>query len=319
VIQTLYRCLVCAVIALWSAISSAAPAAAASNTLDLPGVTVHVDFRGSEFTAGTQPVLAWIERSATIVHGYYGRFPVKNLQIRVISVDGRGVQGGTTFGAPQALIRVRVGREVTEAQLSDDWVLVHEMIHLALPDVGRDHAWLSEGLATYVEGIARAQAGNRAIADVWSEYMRSMPQGLPQAGDQGLDHTHTWGRTYWGGAIYCLLADVEIRRRSDNRIGLQQALQAIAEKSGGLTADWPISRVLATGDAALGMSVLQDLYDQMKDTPMQPDLPALWKRLGIELDGGRLRLHDDAPLAAIRKAITVPASSRSEEAATNRR
>ena len=44
-----------------------------------------------------------------------------------------------------------------------------------------------------------------------------------QGGGFGLDNTHTWGRTYWGGAMFCLLADVEIRRRTHNRRGLQDA------------------------------------------------------------------------------------------------
>ena len=41
--------------------------------------------------------------------------------------------------------------------------------------------------------------------------------GLPEPGDEGLDYTHTWGRTYWGGATFCLLADVRIRRETHNR------------------------------------------------------------------------------------------------------
>jgi len=122
------------------------------------------------------------------------------------------VGGGTTYGQPRPHIRLRVGRDVTDPALLSDWVLVHEMTHLALPDVGPEHAWLSEGLATYVEGVERVQAGNRAETDFWAEAARSMPRGLPQAGDEGLDHTHTWGRTYWGGALFCLLADLDIRR-----------------------------------------------------------------------------------------------------------
>lgn len=292
----------------WATTSLGAQAPAAS-TLELPGVTVLIDFVDTEFAGGTQPILSWIGRSRAIVGGYYGRFPVTSLRIEVVPVAGRGVQGATTFGNPQAYIRIRVGREVTQAQLSDDWVLVHEMIHLALPDVGEKHSWLSEGLATYVEGIARAQAGNRTATDVWAEYVRAMPQGLPQTGDRGLDRTRTWGRTYWGGAIFCLLADVEIRSRSNNKLGLQHALRAIAEKSGGLTSDWPIDRVLATGDAAIGMKVLQDLYAQMKESPTKPDLEALWKRLGIELKGDGIQLRDDAPLSAVRTAITSPESA----------
>ena len=57
-------------------------------------------------------------------------------------------------------IRLQLGRDVTADELLDDWVLVHEMIHLALPEVGDDHLWLTEGLSTYVEGIARVHVGD---------------------------------------------------------------------------------------------------------------------------------------------------------------
>jgi predicted metalloprotease with PDZ domain len=213
------------------------------------------------------------------------------------------VHGGKSFANPDAYIRVQVGREVTEAQLLADWVLVHEMTHLALPDTGEAHAWLSEGIATYVEGVARVQAGNRSEADVWSEEIRQMPRGMPQPDDHGLDHTHTWGRTYWGGAMFCLLADVEIRQQSHNRFGLQDALRAVARASGGLAADWPIERVLRTGDGAVGATTLEDLYAQMKDRPVTPDLMELWQRLGIEPEGTSVRLSDSAPLADVRRAI----------------
>lgn len=130
-----------------------------------------------------------------------------------------------------------------------------------------------------------------------------MPRGLPQPGDRGLDNTHTWGRTYWGGAMFCLLADVEIHRDTQNRFGLQDAVRAIARSSGGLAADWPIERVLKTGDAAVGVRVLEELYAQMKDTPITPDLMGLWRKLGVEPDGSSVRLTDDAPLAQIRQSI----------------
>jgi hypothetical protein len=240
------------------------------------------------------------------VAGYYGHFPAARLTVRVIAEPGDGVHGGKSFANPEAFIQVRLGREVSEAQLLADWVLVHEMTHLALPDTGEAHAWLSEGLATYVEGVARVQAGNRSEADVWAEEIRQMPRGLPQPGDRGLDHTHTWGRTYWGGAMFCLLADVEIHRQSHNRLGLQDALRAIATESGGLAADWPIERVLRTGDRAVGTTTLEDLYARMKDTPVTPDLMTLWRELGIQPEDSSVRLSDSAPLAEVRRAIMHP-------------
>jgi hypothetical protein len=271
--------------------------------LKIDRADVQVDFDGVDFSGGIQPLMEWIQRSGRIVTGYYGRFPVAGLRIRVVPVDGRGVPNGTTYGFATPLIRVQVGRTVTEAQLMNDWVLVHEMVHLALPEVGRAHTWLSEGLATYVESIARVQMGNRKAADVWAENMRLMPQGLPGPGDQGLDRTHTWGRTYWGGAIFCLMADVEIRSRTANKFGLRDALRAINRDSGGITGEWPIERVLETGDAAVGINVLQELYGKMKESPAPTDLAALWVKLGVESDGDTARLRDDAPLAAVRDAI----------------
>jgi hypothetical protein len=281
-------------------------AASGSSDITVGDTPVQIEVDRGAFRGGGDLIESWIRRSAGIVAGYYGHFPSARLTVRVIAEPGDGVHGGKSFANPEAFIQVRLGREVSEAQLLADWVLVHEMTHLALPDTGEAHAWLSEGLATYVEGVARVQAGNRSEADLWAEEIRQMPRGLPQPGDRGLDHTHTWGRTYWGGAMFCLLADVEIHRQSHNRLGLQDALRAIATESGGLAADWPIEHVLRTGDRAVGATTLEDLYARMKDTPVTPDLMTLWRELGIQPEDSSVRLSDSAPLAEVRRAIMHP-------------
>jgi len=288
--------------------SPPAPEALAS-PLELPGVSIRLRVPAGQMSGDPVRVRAWIERSARIVSAFYGSFPVRQLTLVVHIGDGERIGGGTTFGEPAPLIRVGIGRAVSREALQSDWVLVHEMIHLALPDVGEEHAWLSEGLATYVEGIARAQAHDRTPEDVFAEDVRSMPRGLPQPGDQGLDHTHTWGRTYWGGALFCLLADLQIRRETQQRRGLQDALRAILQASGGLTASWPIERVLSVGDAPTGTHVLEQLYAQMRDRPVLTDLPALWRELGVVPVGDGVRLIDSAPLAATREAILRPRSA----------
>jgi hypothetical protein len=281
-------------------------AGAAVTELKVAGVDIRADIDASAFRHGSGPLQTWITRSAEIVASYYARFPTASLRVRVVPEAGDGVRSGKTFGYNGGFIRVQVGQDVTEDQLRGDWVLVHEMIHLALPEVGDDHLWLSEGLAVYIEGVARVQAGNRTQSDMWTEEIHSMPRGLPQPGDRGLDHTHTWGRTYWGGAMFCLLADVEIHQRTQNRFGLQDAVRAIARESGGLRTEWPIERVLKTGDAAVGVPVLEELYARMKDTPVTPDLMGLWGKLGVEPDGASVHLVDNAPLANVRRAILQP-------------
>jgi hypothetical protein len=246
----------------------------------------------------------WIERSARIVADYYAGFPATLVTLRIRATSGGGVHGGRTTNESGLVIQLSVGREVSQGELAADWVLVHEMVHLALPELGRSHDWLAEGLATYVEGVARAQSGNREIADVWAEYRHSMPLGLPRAGEGGMDQTPTWGRTYWGGALYCLQADVGIREQTANRVGLQTALRAILRATGGYRADRGIDEVLKIGDGATGTRMLEDLYGQIKATAITPDLELLWSRLGIPRDPLTQPFDDLAPLAALRIAIT---------------
>jgi hypothetical protein len=43
----------------------------------------------------------------------------------------------------------------------------------------------------------------------------------------------------------------------------------------------------------------------MKSAPVQTDLDDLWQKLGIQVSNGVVTFNDKAPLAKIRKAITV--------------
>jgi hypothetical protein len=275
-------------------------------TIEAEGASVRVDFQSTDLEHGVVPIVTWIRRSMTIVARYYGQFPAKQLRIQIAVRDGNRVRHGTTYGTSVPFIRLELGRDVTADELRNDWVLVHEMVHLALPEVGDDHRWFTEGLSTYIEGIARVQAGELAAERVWTEQVRSMPKGLPGPGDKGLDRTHTWGRTYWGGALFCLLADVEIRNKTANRAGLRDAMRAVMRETGGIAFNVPIDRVLRIGDEATNTTVLQDLYAQMKDQPFSPDLQELWQRLGIRVNGDSVELQDDSPLAATREAIMSP-------------
>ena len=169
---------------------------------------------------------------------------------------------------------------------------------------GRD--WAHEGVATYVEPIARAQMGLIPVDEVWRQLVVGLPQGQPRNGDKGLDGTPTWGRTYWGGAMYFLIADVEIRRRTGNRRGLQHVLRRTVEEGGNITAGWTVERFNAVAARATGTSVLAELYACMKDAPRVVKLPALWRDLGVMRAARRIYYDDKAPLANIRRAITEP-------------
>jgi hypothetical protein len=285
--------------------ASAAPRAPAR--LAVTGGEIDVVFGEGDFDVDRAALIAWVTAGASATVAYYGRFPVAHYRLLIVPIAGEaGVQSGTTWAEGGARTRIFVGEHTTAAQLARDWVMTHEMIHTAFPDLPRAHSWIEEGIATYAEPLARSWTGHAPAAKVWLDLMRGVPHGLPAAGDRGLDHTHTWGRTYWGGALFCLLADVEIRERTHGQRGLIDALRGILAAGGNDQAAWSIDRAFREGDQAVGVPVLEPLYRRMKDRPVATDLPALWRALGVSVAHGELVLDEDAPKAALRRAITAP-------------
>ena len=288
-----------------------------TSTLLVGGSKIDVNIEAGEMKLTHAELLHWVQSAAEAVAAYYGRSPVPRVQIRIIPVDGTGVRHGQTFGYDGGLIKIRVGEQTRAAELANDWMLTHEMVHLSFPSMADEHHWIEEGIAVYVEPIARIQANQISAEQMWADLLRDMPKGEPQEGDRGLDHTHSWGRTYWGGALFCFLADVEIRKQTHNQKGLQDALRGILEAGGDITHDWELAKTLRIGDQATGTTVLSDLYAKWKDQPVEVDLASMWKELGIVADGKSVRLVDDAPVAAVRRAITAPRASKQTNSRAN--
>jgi hypothetical protein len=291
---------------------------AATYTIKVADSTLQVDFAEGPLDLPKDAILAHTAAAASAVATYYGRFPVPRARILLIPVpDRHGILQGTTWGNMRGFpgfTRIRIGEHTTTADLADDWTTTHELVHMAFPNLSPDRDesaqhWMEEGLATYIEPIARVMTGELTAQKIWGDMVRDMPQGEPGPNDEGLDHTHTWGRTYWGGALFCLVADVEIRRETHNQKGLQDALRAIVAAGGTIDHDWDLPRALAIGDDATGTQVLSDMYGQWKDKPVPVDLPKLWSDLGIVSGPDGIRLTSNAPLAKLREAITKPAGA----------
>jgi len=272
--------------------------------LQIGGGKILIEFEPALSPPLRKLVLEWVTSSARAVSVYYVKFPVTEVHIDLHFFEGHGTRDGHTNGWNGATIRMNVGSLSTASDFAEDWVMTHEMVHLAFPSVPDTHHWIEEGLATYIEPIARARAGSLTSEKVWTDLVNGLPQGLPEPGDRGLDFTPTWGRTYWGGALFCFLADVEIRKRTGNTKGLEDALRAILAAGGTIESDWPLLKALRIGDDAIGAPVLIELYEKMKAAPSPVDLNALWNELGVERKEGRIKFNDSAPLAAIRRAIT---------------
>lgn len=290
-----------------AACASATNAADIQRQVQVAGSTIDVSVSG-ELPVSEAALFRWIETSARGVAEYLGRYPVPRVRL-MVRAGGRGAVGhGVTYGGRSPSIRIAVGRDATEQTLRTDWVLTHEMTHLGFPDLTSDDEWAEEGLATYVEPLARVRAGTLSPDKMWADLMDGVPKGLPRGGGRGLHGTRDWGQTYWGGALFWLLADVEIREKSHDRRGLPDALRAILDAGGDIRMRWPLSRALNIADRALGQTTLADLYTRLGTAPGTVDLADLWERVGVRRERGRVVYDDAAPLAGIRRKVAGSAA-----------
>ncbi|MBS2007932.1 MAG: hypothetical protein JST01_12880 [Cyanobacteria bacterium SZAS TMP-1] len=290
-----------------------APQSPPINEIILGASRITVQITPGHLALPRSAVMQWIRRCAEAVSRYYGHFPTNRATIRVMPTSGSGFGFATTDSeGDRGVIVIPLGENTTQRQLDNDWVLTHEMVHLAFPLVYPRDRWLVEGMATYIEPLARMKAGYIGRERIWQDLVKGLPQGLPAAGDRGLNNNQDWGRIYWGGALYCLMADLEIRRMTANKKGLQDALQEIDSTDSDITSDVEVIDAIRIGDGAIcsDCHFLEKLYEKMKDNPVKPDLDKLWKDLGVKSTNGKVTFDESAPLAATRRAIErMPAAN----------
>lgn len=275
-----------------------------TQVVDSGGGRVTLAVVGGDVRLPLEKVQSWLRGSVRATTAFLGKLPVPRALVLVIPRSGRGIRG-MQMGFGGASVALWVGDKTRSGYFDKDWRAVHELFHLAVPVMRRKHLWLNEGLATYAEALARARAGLQSEEAVWAEFTWGLPMGLPRAGERGQDLTPSWARTYWGGALYWFLADLEIRRQSGNAHGLRRALRGALDAGASTLEAWPVERYLAAGDAALTAPVLVPLYQKMARRAYHPDLGELFSALGVRGKKNGVTLDDAAPLAHVRRALVM--------------
>ncbi len=275
--------------------------------LELPGLadlpsSLHVAWLDQSTRLSDDVVAHWIFDSARIVGDFYRGFPVPRTMIAVVPVLGQSrIVHGNVLPESEPTIALSYGVAATKQDLYGDWILIHELLHLGFPSFVGEGAWLDEGLATYFEPIVRAQAGWKSELEVWTEFARNLPRGLRAVEGSGLAHSENARSAYWGGALLCLLADVEARRHLGTR--LEDAARAVLDAGGHSSRVWKLDRAIEVMDAALGGPVLSELRERHVERGSPVELDRLFEELGVVVTKYEVRLRDDAPLSALRRAL----------------
>ncbi|MSP76253.1 MAG: hypothetical protein EXR12_08970 [Rhodospirillaceae bacterium] len=257
------------------------------------------------FTSGQRgELLDWVRRTAEAESNYWQGFTARQMLLVLVPVpQRRGIGYGRTVPGGGPTVMVEVGADMDQRRVFDDWVLVHELIHTGMAFIRGRGTWFMEGAATYVEPIIRARAGWKTEEEVWREWVTNMPQGTP-AFARGLGDAS--GReNYWGGALFMLLADVEIRRATDGAKGLEDCLGGVLWSGLDGSQRATLDAYAAVCDRATGTPALRHLIDRYVVSARPVDLGTVWRDLGVAMVGGRIAFDDSAPDARWRKMIVM--------------
>ncbi|MEE9141861.1 MAG: hypothetical protein V3U59_04035 [Gammaproteobacteria bacterium] len=280
--------------------------------LAVPGASLRLAVLNNGPPVDPDLVDTWLGEAATAVSGLYGRFPIESPQIIVVPI-GRG-------GAPVPWAHVLRGGSVNArffidqrqslSEFREDWTATHELSHMLLPYLGRSGAWLSEGIASYYQNVLRSKAGMLDEREAWQKLHDGFRRGVRDTSGETLRETsgemHGRGaymRVYWSGAAIALMADVELRRRTNGRESLASALDKFQRCCLPSERRWQPEEFLARLDELTGDVVFSSTAERWLDSDEFPDVRSLYPELGISVRFGRVRLTDDAPLAELRAQI----------------
>jgi hypothetical protein len=254
----------------------------------------------------------WIRATATDVSIAYGRFPSPSPQVVVVPVSGG--RSAVPFGQV-----IRDGGETVELTVDPgepleeflaDWKATHEFSHLMLPYITRDHRWISEGFAQYYQNVLLTRSGAYDENYAWQKIVDGLERGRlsrPELSPNGAaaDGRRSGGmKVYWAGAAVALIADVELRERSDGAEGLSAVLGRFQKCCLPAREIWSGPEFFEKLDTFIAEPLFVPLYKRYAETAGFPDTSEVLARLGISVSDGKVSLKRNAELTGFREAIT---------------
>ena len=237
------------------------------------------DTRAAEFSA-------WLRHVASSVSDVYGRFPLTQVEVRVLIGDARGededspIPFGRVTRRDGTAVELYIDIERPIAEFYADWTATHEFSHLLLPPVRWQQRWIAEGFASYYQNVLMARAGQysreEALGRLTAGFARgraSSPELSPnEAARAGMRRARY--KIYWSGAAFALLADVRLRERSNGKESLDTVLGRFQQCCLPPGKRWSGPDLFRQFDALLDEPLFMPLYRQHADAPGFPDVQA---------------------------------------------
>ncbi len=262
-------------------------------------------------------LVAWLEQGASAAASLFGHFPLQNaLVLGVPGERGRAPFGMALRGGGPT-VEIFLDRFANAKSLASDWTATHEFLHLAVPRLPPEDAWLFEGLATYYTELVRARTGAITARAAFQHLQAGFERGKKHATERTLRESSAkmranrdFYRVYWSGAALAFLTDVAARKTHGPT--LDDALRELATCCASSQEAWTAERVLARLDQTLGAPRFTELAHAALDRAEFPRVEPVLRELGV-VPGARDEAEFvAAPGAPIRDALVAPLQPEAE-------
>lgn len=273
----------------------------------VPGGKIVMAIHQGELRVSDSFLCEWIRRSALEVLTVRPELPHDRVAVHLVPGWGSAPSplGLMLHSAPPSLAIV-VGARAEEQAFTDDWVAVHELLHLLHPSFMGDAPWVTEGLATYYTEVARMRAGRLSEDEGWRRLAEGFARGRDEAEGRTLDESVAALRqgvylpVYWAGALIALELDVAIRETTSNRASLDDVLTRLLSRGSAAS----LAELKDAVDAIAGTPVFEPVLARHREGPVLRDTSSVLRRLGVIVEGEGVRLTDDGEQSDLRKRLT---------------
>lgn len=262
--------------------------AIADDSDDLLGDTrIHIEVSSAISDERLAELEHWVRSSAATVALTYGRFPIDRVRVILRGTAYRpwsgdsAVQFGQTTRRGGGEVELYINPRAPLAEFYESWTATHEFSHLMLPLLDREDRWISEGFASYYQNVLMARAGRyeseyawQRLADGFERGKASRPELSPnEAGEAGVRSARY--KYYWSGAALALIADVQLRTRSNGEESLDSVLGQLQRCCLPARQRWRGISLFRRLDSFLEEPLFVPLYREYGDKPGFPDTTEL--------------------------------------------
>lgn len=219
-----------------------------------------------------EKLVRWLDACFANVSEHIGPYRFETiLYVHRSERGGEPVPWANTVRHGEQGVRFYVDPSFTLEAFQRDWTAPHEMAHLSLPFIGREHMWFAEGYASFMQWYLLEKQGLFGTDEVRRKYKQRIERAMlrlnsdqpfPELCAQLLKR-HDYPSIYWGGSLFFFAVDQALKSKYNTDLFSVISRYQI----NGRMDDRTLEQLLVSLDALVGSTPFQNMLERFTTLP----------------------------------------------------